>query len=279
MKKQILLAAVAFFLSLGTVFGQAPDLFNYQGVARDVNGQALSGQGIKLRLVVRQGSSTGSVLYTEDHSVTTNTYGLYNVSVGAGTPVSNTFSNIDWSNGDKYLQVRIDPNGGSTFTDVGRTQLLSVPFALYAKEAPTKDPIAFRARTVASGTVTTSASSFPIFTSEVFDDGNGYNSSTGEFTAPEDGIYHFETTMAFNVGTAYSSGYMTIGFQLDNGTSFAAITNLHTDDQREFSGNTQCTVKLNSGDKVKVRLFRNVNGTVTYDTNLYYNEFSGFKIN
>jgi hypothetical protein len=279
MKKQILFTVIALFLSFGTVLAQAPNLFNYQGVARDVNGQALSGQGIKLRLVVRQGSSTGSVLYTEDHSVTTNTYGLYNVKVGDGTPVSNTFASIDWSNGDKYLQVRIDPNGGSSFTDVGRTQLLSVPFALYAKETAPKQIIAFRARNVASGSVAALASIFPIFTSEVFDEGNGYSPTTGEYTAPEDGIYHFSTVMQFDASAAHSSGYMTIGFSLDNGTSFAAIENIHTDNQRSFSGSSSCTVKLSAGDKIKVRLFRSVNGNITYDTNLYYNEFSGHKLN
>ncbi len=133
MKKQILLAAVAFFLSMGTLFAQAPEKFNYQGVARDAAGQALAGQGIKLRLSIRTGSATGTVLYTEDHSVTTNAYGLYNVEVGDGAPVTGTFGAVNWgSTASRYLQVRIDPNGGSSFTSVGSTQLLSVPYSLYA---------------------------------------------------------------------------------------------------------------------------------------------------
>ncbi len=132
MKKQILLIAMGFFLSFGAVFAQAPNLFNYQGVARDASGQALANQAISLRLVIRQGSSTGTVLYTEDHAATTNAYGLYNVDVGDGTPVTNTFASINWENGDKYMQVRIDPNGGASYTDVGRTQLLSVPYSLSA---------------------------------------------------------------------------------------------------------------------------------------------------
>jgi len=133
MKKQILLAAIAFFLSMGALFAQAPEKFNYQGVARDASGQALSGKAIKLRLSIRTGSATGAVIYTEDHSVTTNSYGLYNVAVGDGTPVTNTFSDVNWgSTPSRYLQVRIDPNGGSSFTTVGSTQLLSVPYSLYA---------------------------------------------------------------------------------------------------------------------------------------------------
>lgn len=133
MRKQLLLAAVAFFLSMGTLFAQAPEKFNYQGIARDASGQALAGQGIKLRLSVRTSSATGPVLYTEDHSVTTNAYGLYNVAVGDGTPVTGTFGTVDWgSTLSRFLQVQIDPNGGSSFTTVGSTQLLSVPYSLYA---------------------------------------------------------------------------------------------------------------------------------------------------
>lgn len=279
MKKQILLAAVAFFLSMGTLFAQAPNLFNYQGVARDASGQALSGQAISLRIIIRTGSSTGTLQYRETHNVTTNSYGLYNVAVGNGTDKTNTLAGVTWGNGEKYMQVQIDPNGGTSWTTVGTTQLLSAPYALFAKEVAPKEVIAFRARGVASGTIGTTSSVNPVFTTEVYDQGNGYNNTTGEFTAPEDGIYHFEATMQFDASAPYSSGYMTMGFETTNGSSFASIVNLKSDDNEEFSGHSSTTLKLSSGDKVQVRLFRSINGTITYATNLYYNEFSGYKIN
>ncbi len=271
MKKQILLAAVAFFLSMSTLFAQAPDLFNYQGVARNASGQALSGQAIKLRLVMRQGSSTGSVLYTEDHSVTTNTYGLYNVKVGDGTPISNTFSNIDWSNGDKYLQVRIDPNGGSTFTDVGRTQLLSVPFALYAKEVAPKQVISFRAEgSPSSGSVTSGTS--PIFSSQVHDDGNNYNPTTGEFTVPEDGVYVFNVSVVF--ASMSTPAQTSVGFFINTNTEMNWST---PSSSTAWSGKCAMTIKLSQGDVVKPRIY--TAGTLNFGSNGGYNHFTGYKIN
>lgn len=130
-----LFSTIALSLLTTAVLAQAPQKLNYQGVARNASGQPLASQNMKLRLTVHDLTATGATLYQETHSVTTNGYGLYNVAVGNGTVVSGTFNTIDWSAGDKYLQVEIDPNGGTTFTDAGATQLLSVPYALYTKMA------------------------------------------------------------------------------------------------------------------------------------------------
>lgn len=115
------------------IFSQAPEKLNYQAIARAANGNALTSQTIKLRLTVKDGSATGTIVYQETDTATTNQFGLFTTAIGAGTPTSGTFSNIDWSTGDKFLQVEFDPNGGNTFTDMGTTELLSVPYALYAE--------------------------------------------------------------------------------------------------------------------------------------------------
>jgi len=128
-------SAMALTLLTTAALAQSPQKLNYQGVARNASGQALASQNMKLRLTVHDLTATGTTLYQETHSVTTNGYGLYNVAVGNGTVVSGTFNTIDWATGDKYLQVEIDPNGGTTFADAGTTQLLSVPYALYTKMA------------------------------------------------------------------------------------------------------------------------------------------------
>ncbi len=134
MTKKILLTAISFFLSLGVVLAQAPNKFNYQGIARNTAGQALANQALGLQLTIRTGSATGTTEFQETHTVTTNAYGLYKVEVGTGTNVSGSISAVSWATGSKYMQVEIDPAGGTNYTSLGNTELLSVPYALYAAD-------------------------------------------------------------------------------------------------------------------------------------------------
>ncbi len=134
MTKKILLTAISFFLSLGVVLAQAPNKFNYQGIARNTAGQALANQTLGLQLTIRTGSATGTTEFQETHTVTTNAYGLYKVEVGTGTNVSGSISAVSWATGSKYMQVEIDPAGGTNYTSLGNTELLSVPYALYAAD-------------------------------------------------------------------------------------------------------------------------------------------------
>src|SRR4051812_40231956 len=128
MKKIIL--SIAFLFVAGTAaWAQAPQLFNYQGIARTTAGAPMTAASIGLKLTVHDGSPTGTVVYQETQTATTNGFGLYNVSVGGGTPVSGTMSGISWGSGSKYLQVEIDPTGGTSYTGGGTAQLLSVPYS------------------------------------------------------------------------------------------------------------------------------------------------------
>jgi hypothetical protein len=76
-------------------------------------------------------------LYTETHSPTTNEFGLFSLNIGAGTIVTGVFAGIDWGTNDKFLKVEADFSGGTSFIEMGTSQLLSVPYALYAKYAGT----------------------------------------------------------------------------------------------------------------------------------------------
>ncbi len=130
--KKILLA-VSFLLFAGIAAkAQAPNAFNYQGVARTSTGTPIAGTPISLRLSIHDVSSTGAVVYQETQNVTTNTFGLFNVAVGTGTPTFGTLGGVTWGTGNKYMEVEIDPAGGSSYTSIGASQLLSVPFALVA---------------------------------------------------------------------------------------------------------------------------------------------------
>lgn len=124
--------AILILLITHTALAQAPLKFNYQGIARNSTGQPIASQNLGLRITIHDGSASGTTVYQETMSTTTNAYGLYTASIGTGTVVSGTMAGINWASGNKYMQVEIDPAGGTTYTDMGTTQLLSVPYALYA---------------------------------------------------------------------------------------------------------------------------------------------------
>jgi hypothetical protein len=124
----IILLACSSYLS----FGQGPQGFNYQGVARDNKGVLLASKSLSLRISILDKTASGGVLYSETFSPTTNQFGLFSIAIGTGSVVSGTFANIDWGTNDKYLKVEMDASGGSNYSVMGTTQLLAVPYAMYA---------------------------------------------------------------------------------------------------------------------------------------------------
>lgn len=129
----ILLWALCCLLGAQAI-AQAPQKINYQAVARDAAGQPLpAGSNIGVRFEFHQGSPTGSVVYAERFQTTTNAQGLYNLQIGTGTAISGSFTGIGWGGQDYFVAVGLDPNGGTNFTAVGTSQLVSVPYALYAE--------------------------------------------------------------------------------------------------------------------------------------------------
>ena len=141
MKKLSLLicSLVAAFAAMA----QAPQQLNYQGVVRNSVGNAITNQAVSLRLTIHDGAPNGVVVYSETRSVTTNAFGLYNVVIGSpgATNVIGTIAGINWNTGGgKYLQVEVDPAGGSAFITAGTSQMNSVPYAILASGAPPIGP-------------------------------------------------------------------------------------------------------------------------------------------
>jgi hypothetical protein len=114
---------------------QAPQAFNYQGVARDLSGNPIPNQNIGLRIAILQGSMNGVEVYKETFLVTTNNLGLFNIQVGSGNVVTGDFSNIGWGGDVHFLKIEMDENGGTNYQLIGTSQLLSVPYALYAESS------------------------------------------------------------------------------------------------------------------------------------------------
>jgi len=126
MKK--LLSTLTLAVTVCWLSAQAPASFNFQSVLRNPEGSLLSNQEVELQLSVLQGTEEGTSVYTETHTVTTNTLGLVNVAIGTGTSTDD-FTAIDWGNGPYYLRISVDGN------EAGTSQLQSVPYALYAQSA------------------------------------------------------------------------------------------------------------------------------------------------
>ncbi|MDD3877077.1 MAG: hypothetical protein PHT69_10675 [Bacteroidales bacterium] len=125
-----LIITLAHLLISSSLWAQAPQSFKYQAVLRDNAGVIIANQNVPTRVTIHQGSGTGTVVFQETFTPTTNQYGLVNLNIGTGTLVSGNFSTITWGTNSYYLQIEV--NTGSGYTDMGATQLLSVPYALYS---------------------------------------------------------------------------------------------------------------------------------------------------
>ncbi len=123
---------VGFLLIHSTLYGQVPGAINYQAIARDAGGNLLRNQVVSFRLSIIQGAPSGTSVYCETHLMTTNEFGLATLAIGGGTIVSGNFSTIIWGDGSYYLQTEMDPAGGSSWSLMGTSQFLSVPYAKYA---------------------------------------------------------------------------------------------------------------------------------------------------
>jgi len=129
MKKIILIILSILFLNIEA---QVPQGFSYQAIAYNPSGSPIVNSNISIRIKIVDNSVNGTNLYTEVHSKTTNSNGLYSLVIGQGAPVNGSFSSINWALNVKYLTVEIDPNGGNNYTLVGSNQLMSVPYAFHS---------------------------------------------------------------------------------------------------------------------------------------------------
>jgi len=129
------------FLTMLSVssFSQAPEKINYQAIIRDVTGTVIQNQTVSLKIEILESTPSGTVVYEENHNVVTNDYGLVNLKIATGQVVSGVFSTISWGANPYFLKISVDPTGGTNYTLVGVSELVSVPYALHAKTVDNAD--------------------------------------------------------------------------------------------------------------------------------------------
>ena len=136
--KKLIVATSLFIGSLA--FAQAPEKMSYQAVVRNTTNNLVVSQSVGMQISILQGSSTGTAVYVETQTPTSNANGLVSLEIGGGTVVSGNMATINWANGPYFIKTETDPTGGSSYTITGTSQLLSAPYALYAKTSGSSTP-------------------------------------------------------------------------------------------------------------------------------------------
>ena len=121
------------------ILAQAPKSFKYQAIVRNSSGLIIQNQNVSFRINLLSGSTTGSSVYEETHSVQTNEFGLVNLNIGEGSVTGGNFNNINWATNSYFIQTEFDELGGTNYQMMGVTQLLSVPYALYSETSGSAD--------------------------------------------------------------------------------------------------------------------------------------------
>ncbi len=140
MKKFNFLITLAMLLFSVASFAQSPERMSFQAIVRNNSNVLITNQDVGMQISILQGSADGTVIYSETQSPTSNANGLVSIEIGGGEIISGTFSEIDWANGPYFIKTETDVDGGTDYTISGVSQLLSVPFALYAKTSGSSTP-------------------------------------------------------------------------------------------------------------------------------------------
>jgi uncharacterized protein (TIGR02145 family) len=130
--KKIALLSLMTIVFIGDLVSQAPNLMSYQAVIWDASGNLVSEKTVSIKISILQGSVTGTSVYSESHRVVTNINGLVSLMIGGGTNATGKIAEINWGIGSFFLKTETDPNGGNSYTIIGTTQFVSVPYSFFS---------------------------------------------------------------------------------------------------------------------------------------------------
>ena len=132
--KNIFAILLTFILCFG-VFAQAPQKMSYQAVIRNSTNKLIVSELVNMKISILQGSIIGTAVYVETQTPTTNANGLVTLEIGLGKIVTGTFDGINWANGPFFIKTETATVSSGNYSIIGTSQLMSVPYALYAKTA------------------------------------------------------------------------------------------------------------------------------------------------
>ncbi|TAE52197.1 MAG: hypothetical protein EAZ89_08885, partial [Bacteroidetes bacterium] len=116
---------------------QTPQGINYQAVARN-NGAIYANTTFEVRMTIKNNTVA---VFQEQHTITTNDYGLFTLKIGQGLPVLGTFSAINWGSGTYFIQVELQQSPGGAWINMGTNPVLAVPYSFYAKRSTKVDSV------------------------------------------------------------------------------------------------------------------------------------------
>lgn len=216
MKKIFMLTVMITMMITG--FAQIPQKVSYQAVIRNSSGDLVTSHSVTMKISILQGSPTGTAVYVETHTTTTNANGLATIEIGGGTVVSGTFAGINWASGTYFIKTETDPTGGTSYSITGTSQILSVPYALHSK------------------TTSNYSESDPTFVA--------WNKSTGiSITASQ--VSDFQTSVTNNPAVLLNTAKNS--YPSADATKLAAITGTNTGDETTATIKTKLGITTLSG--------------------------------
>ncbi len=256
MQKKYTLITLTLLLSymlIQTAIAQSPEKMSFQAVVRDADNNLVINKAVGMQLSILQTSVSGTEVYKETQTPSTNSNGLLTLEIGTGDVVTGVFTTIDWSKGPYFIKTETDPTGGTNYTITGVSQLLSVPYALHAKTAEKiiggeTDPIfnSSVAKNITTADIdkwNVTNTNTPLSESQVDD----FVANNGYLTAEIDGSVTNEIQNISRTGTTVT---------LTNGGSYQDSVNTYTagtgiditNNVISASGSTSSTCGLSIGD-------------------------------
>ena len=137
--KKIIVICVGILVTAG-ISAQAPNKISYQAVIRNSSNTLVKNITVGMKISILQTTPSGVPVYVETQVPTANANGLVTIEIGGGTVVSGNFATINWANGPYFVKTETDPAGGTSYSITGTSQILSVPYALYAANSGSSIP-------------------------------------------------------------------------------------------------------------------------------------------
>ncbi len=193
--KKFLLLPIALLFAL-SIIAQSPHAFKYQAVVRNPDGTVVENSNVSFEIVILQTSRVGIPVYTETHNVITNDYGVVNLEIGNGD-TSDELSSVDWGADNYFMRVSMDIEGGTDYQEMGTTQLLSVPYALYSETAENIPDSTVTSAIIRNGEVQADDLADGAALAEILDDDGTESGLDADLLDGQSGNYYFTPKIAF----------------------------------------------------------------------------------